>query len=391
MPGRPVSAGAHPPPLRGRDYFPGLTGLRGIAAGWVLLFHLWQSAHGPRVAIGPLDVTALFSTGYLGVDLFFVLSGFLLGLPFMRWALGERPYPDLGRFWKRRALRVLPAFYAQLVVLVLLALAGIGTLPPWRELLAYLSMEFVFFGIPLWNGVWWTLPAEWNFYVLLPFFGLLFGRARWTLVLLLLVVASVTVRIACWHLLYDNVWDWPVAYPAIIQTPARMDEFAFGVVAAGLHLRRGQGSARWDLPVLLLGLAGLLLLMAGLDGRGDIFVKADAPLIFAYATLAGLPLALVVYAAASPLPLARRLFAGRALAFTGIVSYSLYLWHYPLLGWADALWPGLPRGVGGLALRSALMIPVTLLVAWVSYRLVERPFLVTAPAAALARRQAAAG
>lgn len=286
---------------------------------------------------------------------------------------------------------MLPAFYAPLGVLVLLALVGIGILPPWQELLADLSMEFVYFGFPLWHGVWWTLPVEWNFYLVLPLRGFILGRARWGLVMALLVVASVTVRIACWHLLYDGVWEWFLAYPLILQTPARIDEFAFGVVAAGLYLRRSGGGARWrDLAVLLAGLACVLLLMGYLDGRGDIFVRADAPLIFAYATLAGAALALVVLAAASPLPLARRLFGGRALAFIGTVSYSLYLWHNPLIGWLDRLWPGLPQDVAGLGLRALVVIPASLLVAWISYRLVERPFLVTAPAAALARREATA-
>jgi peptidoglycan/LPS O-acetylase OafA/YrhL len=386
-----LMAGHKPPPAVG-DYFPNLTGLRGIAAGWVVLFHLWLAAGSPRLAWGPLDLTAVFSSGYLGVDLFFVLSGFLLGLPFMRWALGEAPFPRLGRFWKRRALRVLPAFYAQLGVLVLLALVGIGTLPPWQELLAYVSMEFVYFGFPLWNGVWWTLPVEWNFYLVLPLLGFILGRARWGLVMALLVVASVTIRIACWHLLYDGVWEWFLAYPLILQTPARIDEFAFGVVAAGLHLRRaGGGTSTRDLMLLLAGLACVFLLMGYLDGRGDIFVRADAPLIFVYATLAGAALALVVLAAASPLPLARWLFGGRALAFVGTVSYSLYLWHNPLIGWLYPLWPGLPHGAGGLGLRALVVVPASLVAAWVSYRLVERPFLVTKPAAALARREATAG
>jgi len=374
------------------DYFAGLTGLRGIAAGWVVAFHLWLASGSPRLAFGPIDVTALFSTGYLGVDLFFVLSGFLLGLPFMRWALGERPFPGLGRFWKRRALRVLPAFYAQLFVLMVLALVGVGTFPPWQHILAYLSMEFVYFGIPLWNGVWWTLPAEWNFYLVLPLLGFALGRARWSLIMALLVVSAITVRILCWHLLYDGVWEWFLAYPLILQTPARIDEFALGVVAAGLHLRRGRCAASWrERAMLFLGLGGVALLMGGLDGRGDIFVRADAPLIFVYATLAGMALALVVLATASSLPLACRLFGGRVLAFLGTVSYSLYLWHNPLIGWLDTLWPGLPSGMAGLGLRALVVIPASLIVAWVSYRLVERPFLITAPAAALARGQTARG
>lgn len=88
------------------DYFPALTGLRGIAACWVMLYHLWQLAGAHSVAPLGVDITPVFSCGYMGVDLFFVLSGFLLGLPFLAWANGRRAFPDLAQFWKRRCLRV---------------------------------------------------------------------------------------------------------------------------------------------------------------------------------------------------------------------------------------------------------------------------------------------
>ena len=80
------------------NYLPALTGLRGIAAAWVLLFHLYQYSGSPD--LGPL--TSLAGCGYMGVDLFFVLSGFLLSMPFHRARMEVAPPPNLLRYaWRR--------------------------------------------------------------------------------------------------------------------------------------------------------------------------------------------------------------------------------------------------------------------------------------------------
>jgi peptidoglycan/LPS O-acetylase OafA/YrhL len=367
-----------------RDYFPGLTGLRGIAACWVMLFHLWALAAGPRVILLGLDLTPIFSCGFLGVDLFFVLSGFLLGLPFLAWANRTRPFPNLVQFWKRRCLRVLPAYYIQLGLLIVAGFVVSGAWPvDLHQLLAYLSMEFVFVdGIgPMLNGVWWTLPIEWNYYLVLPLLGLAFARARWWLVALGVFVAVLGFRVLCYQLLLANRTIGPVAYPMIIQLPGRLDEFVFGMLAAWFHLRRRAPAPRRDHALLALGIACVIALLLGLDGRGDIFATADTRWIFTYATCAGASLALIVYAAAARAWLADRLFAGRALAFLGTISYSLYLWHAIVFEvaarsgfaqWAPA------ASLGRLAVA---LVPIVLVVSWISFRLTEHPFLVTAPAA----------
>jgi len=87
-------------------YADALTGLRGVAALWVLVFHLWQRTGAPALALGPLDFTPLAAHGYLGVDLFFVLSGYLIGGPWVAMRLGGAKVA-FGTFWRRRFLRVL--------------------------------------------------------------------------------------------------------------------------------------------------------------------------------------------------------------------------------------------------------------------------------------------
>ncbi|MFC4820984.1 acyltransferase family protein [Dokdonella ginsengisoli] len=372
-----------------RDYFPALTGLRGVAAGWVMLLHLWLMAEAPRVAPFGLDLTPLLACGFLGVDLFFVLSGFLLGLPFLAWAQGLRPMPDLPRFLKRRALRVLPAFYVQLAILVLAGWLVSGAWPvDWRQLLAYLSMEFVFFEVvgPLLNGVWWSLPVEWNFYLVLPLLGFAFARARWWLVALGVLVAVVGFRLACYDWLLERRMSGLFSYPSIIQLPARLDEFLFGMLGAWFHLRGVRPSPRTLHVLLAAGLAGVGAVIAVIYGRGDIFATADAPWIFVHATLIGAALALIVYASAERARLAEALFSGRVLAFLGTISYSLYLWHAVVFQVAQRSGLTHWRPIANFATLALLLIPVALLLSWLSYRLTEHPFLVTAPAARWDRR-----
>jgi len=94
-------------------HYPALTGLRGWAALWVFLYHAWVFAT-PRqitVELGDfvLNLTPFLSIGGAGVSIFFVLSGFLLGLPFAEWQAGLRGRPALGRYLFRRVARVFPA------------------------------------------------------------------------------------------------------------------------------------------------------------------------------------------------------------------------------------------------------------------------------------------
>jgi peptidoglycan/LPS O-acetylase OafA/YrhL len=148
------------------------------------------------------------------------------------------------------------------------------------------------------------------------------------------------------------------------------------MLAAWAHLRRAESRSGW-LPsaALIAGLAGLIAVVLELGRRGNVLDAADVPWMFFHWTLISAPMALIVYGAAAGGRLATVLFSGRALAFLGRISYSLYLWHGIVFVIAYrsgfSQWPyaaSLPR----LALW---LTPVVILVSWVSYRLTERPFL----------------
>lgn len=362
------------PALRLPPYSDALTGLRGVAALWVLVFHLWQFMGGPRLAIGPVDLTPLAAHGHLGVDLFFVLSGYLIGGGWVIARLGGPAVP-VGTFWKRRFLRVFPAYWSQWLVLALLAWWSAQPFPldaTGALLSATLTFNIVQNEAAL-NPVWWSLPVEWNFYLVAPLMALLFATRRalppW---LAMLVLASVALRAVMWWAIHTHGADAVAFYRWVIQLPGRLDQFALGMlVAHALALGRG-GSER---VLLLAGTVATLVLVWSSHRAGNIVDGAIAPwLFFQFALLGCAFAALTAAAALSRSRLVTYLLANRALVFAGTVSYSLYLWHYPVLqwmrewaqsqGWATADW------------RWAIaVVALSLLLAWVSYRLVERPFL----------------
>ncbi|MCX7561955.1 acyltransferase [Xanthomonadaceae bacterium XH05] len=355
-------------------YSDALTGLRGIAALWVLVFHLWQFTGGPQLSLGPMDLTPLAARGHFGVDLFFVLSGYLIGGGWVIARLGG-PVVAVGRFWKRRFLRVFPAYWAQWLILAMLAWLSAKPFP-MDATHALLSVTLTFNLVQneaALNAVWWSLPVEWNFYVIAPLAALLFvTRRALPAPLLALVLASVLIRAVMWWSLHTWGAEAIPFYRWVIQLPGRMDQFALGMlVAHALALGRG-GSER----LLLLGGGVATLVLVWLSHRaGNVVDGAVAPWLFFQFTLFGCAFAALTAAAAlSRSSLVTRLLANRPLVFAGTISYSLYLWHYPALqwmrqwaraeGWSTADWRW-----------ACAAVALSLVLGWVSYRLVEHPFL----------------
>lgn len=353
-------------------YLPALTGLRGIAAAWVLVFHLFQFSGSPD--LGPL--TSLAGCGYMGVDLFFVLSGFLLSMPFHRARIDGVPQPNLLRYFWRRCKRVLPAYYVQIVIIVCALLyvghAEMVTIP---NLVAHAFLVGNFFPRqPMLNGIYWTMPIEWDFYATLPLFVLLFVRLRSLTTWIVLFVLTLAFRYACVRANGNVAWSEWVDYGRIMQLPARLDEFFYGILGAWIYLRYpiSTKTARW---FVVAGVIGIIGAMAAFHYVGNFIDEPKLPWTLLYFTWMGLSFgAIILGAAVTP----HRLDA-RPIAWLGLISYSLYLWHYPLLKAAQYFgWPA--WGDGNAFLRNALVFtPAILLVSWLSQHFIERPFLVTRP------------
>lgn len=363
-----------------------LTGVRGWAALWVFMYHSWAYAKHPPLVVDlfglPVELTPLFSMGIAGVTIFFVLSGFLLASPFAQWQAGQRERPRLGRYFSHRVMRVFPAYYVQLVLLVLLAWWTSGQLPiqDMGMLVRHLLMLFMPppLGVePIINLVWWTLPIEFGFYLALPFLAFMLRPQRALWLLLGCLAAMYLWR----HGVVVRLADAPLQMRvyAAYQLPGSMDAFGMGMMAAVLHANRSRLPA-WLLPPAgssVLGLLGIVLVLAAiywLPGKRAEY-WSDSLIFYAWTPALSLGIAAVLLAGVGGSGVLQRIFGNRYMVFFGLISYSLYLWHLPVLTWlAAASWyPGLTGG--HLAWILALALPITLAIATLSYLGVERPFM----------------
>jgi peptidoglycan/LPS O-acetylase OafA/YrhL len=356
-----------------RAHVAALTGLRGVAVGLVMALHLWQSAGAPQAWWGAIALHALPACGYLGVDLFFVLSGFLLAQPFLRAAReGWRFPPRLGRYFVHRIRRVVPAYWAQLALLFLI-LWGVQGAPPYdvRTMVAHaLFLHLLVPGVATISGVYWSLPVEWWFYFALPPLALWVARTRGWLVLLVALAVAVTFRIKCLEWGLAGRGGWVFTYGSIMHLSGRIDEFVIGILAARVHLAL-PADARVRGWAAMIAVAGLLLLAPGLASRGDIFAQADFPWLLVHYPIVATAWAAVILGASGASRVASTLLANRPMIFLGTISYSLYLWHG--LSLEAARYLGLYDRLGAAA--GAVVASLCAVgVAWLSWRLIERPF-----------------
>lgn len=365
-------AEATTPTGRGTElgYQPALDGLRAVAVVAVMLYH-----GGVSWAAG----------GFLGVDVFFVLSGFLITSLLVReWRRTGRI--DLVAFWLRRARRLLPAMWV-----VVLAVAAFFLVVPLEQsqlrgdsiaTLAYVSnwwfmvsdqSYFAQFLEPSPLRHMWSLAIEEQFYVLFPLLlvGLL-GRARtglsWLRTVLLVGVVGSAVLMA---LLHDPLVDPSRAYYG---TDTRAQALLLGAVLAlspGLARRPGASYARLGTRLVRLPDRGWLG-WAALGGLFVLFVTARelAPWMYRGGFLLTAALSAVVIAAvwAGPRSALGRALSWRPLVAVGVVSYGLYLWHWPVFVALNHERTGLD-GPALLTVRFA----VTGVLAYASYRFVEEP------------------
>jgi peptidoglycan/LPS O-acetylase OafA/YrhL len=333
-----------------------------VAVAGVLLFH------GGRLA-----------GGFLGVEMFFVLSGFLITSLLLVEGSGTGRI-RLGRFWARRARRLLPA-----LVLLLLgtglycivfaspdeladirgdALATLGYVANWRAIFSghdYWSL----FAAPSPLQHTWSLAIEEQFYLVWPlvFVGLVawFGRHLATATFVVAVAGSV-VSAVLFAWLYDPLDVSRVYYG----TDTRAGAVLLGGALAATAVRWGpvpRGVARVTLEVVAFGSVALLAwAWSQLDGQSPFLYRGGF-------TLCALAVVVMIASITHPErgPLARVL-AWRPLCLLGLISYGVYLWHWPVYLVVDEARSGL-EGWALLAVRVA----VTVVIATASYLLVEQP------------------
>lgn len=334
--------------------------LRALAALAVLVGHVFLvSQPGGLPALTASFARRVLLGGGAAVFLFFALTGYLLFLPWVRRAFdGGRPVL-LGRYARNRVLRILPLYWVAVAVLLVLQHGG-GSAHQWLRFLT-LTQNFSSDTVGTVDGPMWSLVVEVHFYLLLPLLawallslaGASRGRAAAALGVLG-VPSAVLYWVEVTHRVAPDL-RWQYSLPVT---------FFFFVPGMGLALLRSHLEA-----------TGARL--PGPAGRADAWLLASVPVwllavnSFANAHLCAVGAFLLLGSCVLPLqagPLVRSL-AFRPLAALGIASYSLYLWHFPLV---EALWPHPARSL--LALL-AVAGTVSVVVALVSYRVVEVPFL----------------
>jgi peptidoglycan/LPS O-acetylase OafA/YrhL len=336
-----------PAPTMIGGHVPALDGLRGVAVLLVLAFHL---AHLDGAA--GLPARALLGAtrfGWSGVDLFFVLSGFLItGI-----LLDAKGAPGYFRsFYVRRALRIFPLYYAYLAVLfwAVPRLAPVGAVDVhpgsqawmWTYLSNVLFAREGGFHASPYAGHFWSLAVEEQFYLAWPLAVWLFPRRWLAAVALALVGGAFALRLG----IHRTTFNATAAY---VLTPARADALAVGaLVAIGLRTpgapERMRRAAPWALAASAAAVAALWWARGSFFG-GDpsVQVWGFGPLALGYAAV----LVLALPAAGGPSRLGRALSAGW-LRSAGRYSYGLYVLHYPIFLGLEAL------GVSSAVLASSL-------------------------------------
>lgn len=345
---------AAPLPQAARPHLPALTGLRGVAAAWVVLFHLADHHAG-----------GVLGAGWLGVDIFFFLSGFVLCYVYAEAEPAWRPGTYL-RFLKVRLARIYPLHAAMLLVMLLMvvALPGFaGRYPMAAERWSVgsfiasvlLVQNWAYFWPGAWNDPAWSLSAEWFAYLSFPLFLWCTqwprsGRA--VLAGVILAFAILLGMLARRGLLDTGV----TGTPGMVRMAC---EFAIG---CGFYRAR-----RIGLPALLDGASGLV------DAVALLLIVLGVTL--GLANLLALPgCALLVLRATSLRSPSARLLSLAPLVFLGEISYSLYLTHWPLIQFYNWLFEGGEAHGPAMQLpaRLGLLLAATLL-SVASYRMIERP------------------
>jgi peptidoglycan/LPS O-acetylase OafA/YrhL len=354
----PASADGHPSP-QPSGHVRALDGIRALGVMLVFLFHL---------------NVAGFAAGFIGVDVFFVLSGFLI----TSLLLTEHKRSggvSLSGFWSRRARRLLPGLALMLVVVALVTMktATFSERAHMRGDLVSTTLYAANWHFISTSGYFnstgvtsplahtWSLGIEEQFYVFWPLLlalgAVVIGRIRHSVAVLALAGAAASAIALA--LLYQ-----PFATDrAYMGTDARIFEPLLGAAAAALVVRPGwrRFLERYGTPLVIIGALGLFGLMFGIRPGASFYFRGGAELVSLFTVML---VAALWVGRGGPI---KRILEWGPVAWIGLISYGLYLWHWPFVVWLHA---GSDRA---RTVTKVGAVAATFAVATLSFYLLERP------------------
>lgn len=337
---------------------PEIDGLRFVAIASVVLYHLHGFVWNNRAAGAHDSIAALAGHGYRGVNLFYVISGFILGLPFAAHRLKGDPPVRLRRYFLRRLTRLEPPYVLNLLICFgLLLFAGGSSL---RSLLPHLGASLVYlhsqwFGqASTINPVAWTLEVEVQFYCLAPLLSMVFRIRSRTVRRAALVAFILLAGIA-----QTLCWNAPAR--ARLSILFAIQFFLAGLLLADIYVvdwkERPAGHWWWDLVSLVCWPALFL--------PEDLAVWVSLPLLIVAA-----------YAGAFKGVVSNSIFRNPVLTTIGGMCYTIYLFHYLLIPEVLRFSRPVRLGLGFdwyFAIQLLIYAPILLLVSCLYFALVERP------------------
>ncbi len=380
-----------------------LDGVRALAFLLVFEIHInhagvWGDGNNPFVA-------AFFSVGRTGVTLFFVLSGFLLFLPYAQALLFEKECPQPKIYYIRRMLRIFPGYYFSLFILVMFTQMYLIQPSNWSQLVPFLTFTMGYRASGIINGPYWTLAVEFQYYLILPLIA--FSISRLTRRVrpenrLWIVVGSL-VALIVWGLVTDCYGSYFASHPdqtLLIPRPIFnvmlfvvygdhskfLEDFAVGMlIAVGyLSIMNSPRKVLYLLRIRRLLLWLLIFCIAlfvceAIPAKSLPFVPGVFQAIpwmneFAFALCYGYLVTAVLFT--RPDRWLVRMFSWTPLRWVGLISFSLYIWHRPLIQILAAnLGPSLQRlnPILTVSLFWMISFTVTVVFCYFLFVLIEKP------------------
>ncbi|HEY4383748.1 MAG TPA: acyltransferase [Ktedonobacteraceae bacterium] len=399
-----------------------LDSVRAIAILIVVFYHLDFHLHVNGLPwVGPY-LDAAISTGSSGVTLFLVLSGFLLFLPYIRSLLFDNAWPSVKQFYLRRALRIMPAYYISLFLLIILTNQKYLRPDHFKDLVLFLTflMDSATSTYQRINTPFWTLAVEWQFYMILPWLALAMRplvqrgslkRRVWMLISCVggVIIWGIASRFGGYFVTTINTGITlglpPTIFKAIVALlygiggrgphGKFLEDFGAGMVVAVCYIMAHYSvvQGKWNTvlrrisPWLLVGSILWLYIIALWSTQTSMPASSNPIIAFIYNdtviwTFSEFGFALgygsLMLAVLFSGSFVKRIFEWSPFRWIGLISFSMYIWHRPLL------YPFLDAETSALSGWGILKL-FCLGVAWIviaiipfsfgNFALIERPFM----------------